>query len=114
MATIVKTSISNGYTEITTTTLDGSGDTFEYSGTEAPLLIFSNDSGSTITPNILGDEATTVECQGVGTIDVSGGISQAIADGESWGVRLGTISGYLSGNISITSGTGLKAQLIVK
>ena len=114
MATIVATSLIDGFKEITETTLDGATDTFTFSGLKAPILIMRNDTGGSITPVITGDEATVIDCEGVGDVDVSGGVSQVIAPGEVFAVRLGTISGFLTGVIAIASGSGLIAQLIEK
>ena len=113
MATITATDVTDGFTEIAETTLDGSSDTFTFNASQSPLLILANNSGSTLTPVITGDGSTTITCDGVGPVDVSGGFSQAIANGETFAIRLNTRRGYLEGTIAIASGTGLVASLIV-
>ena len=112
MATITATNVGSGFVSVTETTLDGTNDTFTFTSSKSPMLILRNDSGSTITPTIDGDSGTVVVCPGVGDVDVSGGISQAIANNEQFAVRLGTIREYLQGAIAITGGTGLKCVLI--
>ncbi|MBX2848955.1 MAG: hypothetical protein KTR16_11585 [Acidiferrobacterales bacterium] len=114
MATITETSISNDDAPLVTiTTLDGTDDTFTLSN-NGSLLILSNDTASPISPVISGDDATTVTISGVGEIDVSGGtdIFGEIAAGTEKVLKVNVVKDYLSGVISIASGTGLTARLL--
>lgn len=112
MATITASSIAgSGVKAVTTTTLDGSSDTFTY--TAGAILIFINDSGESLSPVIDGDGASTVGLSGVGDIDISSGFAVgSIADGLTKAIPLDSIRSYLAGTIAITSGSGLKAQLL--
>lgn len=114
MATIAATDmIANSEVAVTETTLDGSSDTFTYNAGKNPVLVFRNDSGGALTPVIDGDGGTTRSVAGLGSVDVSGGFTFGeIADGDTVAIRLNTISSYLQGTITITSGTGLVASLL--
>ena len=112
MPAIAATSVGSGFVLVTETTLDGSTDTITFNPSKSPLLILSNSTAGSLTPVISGDESTTVTCPGVGEIDVLGGVSQLIADGEVFALRLSSRADYLEGSITVTGGTGLVAQLI--
>ena len=102
-----------GAVTVTEVTLDGATDTFTYTGGNA-IIEFINDTAGALSPVIIGDAATSVSAPGVpGGVDVSAGYSVgSIGIGESVNVKLSTIKGYLSGNLSVTSGTGLTARLL--
>lgn len=112
MPAITATDIGQGYSELVETTLDGATDTLTASGSKTQFLTLRNPTGGILTPVISGDAASSVEVPGVGSVDVSGGVSQAIGAGESWTVRLGSIKEYLEGSVSIASGAALIATLI--
>jgi hypothetical protein len=97
---------------VTETTLNGT-DTLVYNANKKQFLILRNDTGGPLSPTIVGDEADTVQGPGIEATDVSGGYDlSAIADGTSVCIALDTIRGYLAGDVSITSGTGLIAALL--
>lgn len=114
MATITATALGITAVTVTETTLDGSSDTFTFDAAKNPILILSNPTGDALSPVIDGDGSTTVFCQGVGSIDVSGGYDGfgSIAAGAVKAVRLVAGKEYLKGTIAITGGTGLVAQLL--
>lgn len=114
MATITPTDMkAAGAVDTTTTTLDGSSDTFAYNPGKEPVLIFNNTTAGAISPVITGSGATEYVCEGVGPIDLSGGFNVgSIAAGASVTIRLRSIDHWLRGTIDITSGTDLEAQLL--
>lgn len=113
MADIVATSMLGlGSRAVTITTL-GASDALTYDRTKAQILILNNVTGGGLTPNIDGDGGTTVPVDGIGAVDVSSGLTLAsIGAGDSVAIPLNTISGYLSGTIEVTGGTGIEAQLL--
>lgn len=114
MATITATDMTAvGAVDAVITTLDGTDDTFSYNPGKDPVLVLTNNTAGAISPTITGSAATTVNCDGVGEIDVSTGFAVgSIADGDSTAIRLKSIEAYLKGTIDISSGTGLDAQLL--
>ena len=112
MPAITKTQVTGLAPDITETTLNGT-DSLVYSESRGEVLILRNDSGSSISPTIVGADATIVFVSGIGDVDVSGGYAVgAIANGAVKAVRLDAIKSYLAGDVTITSGTGLDAQLL--
>ncbi len=114
MATITTSVIANTAATLSTTTLDGSSDTFTFSAGKTAILILSNETGGSLSPVITGSTATTATCDGIGSIDLTGGtdIFGAIADGTKVALRVGVVSQYLQGTITITGGTGLTAEYL--
>ena len=113
MANITKTTIQGtGAKSVNLTTL-GASDTLTYTkGVNATLLLINN-SGGALTPNIDGDESTTIPVQGYGTVDVSAGYDvPSIADGDATAIELETIEAYLKGTITVTGGSGITAALL--
>lgn len=101
-----------GAKALTETTLDGS-DSFTFNEYKNPILTFRNPTAGALTPVIDGDGGSTVNVQGLGVIDVSGGYSVgSIAIGGSKVVRVNTIKEHCQGTIAITGGTGLVATLM--
>lgn len=112
MPAITKSTVTGLNFDVTETTLDGT-DSLEHTSGKGELLILRNGTASPITPTIVGADASTVFVPSIGNVDVSGGYSPgAIAAGSVVTIRLDAISGYLTGDISITSGTGLDAQIL--
>ena len=101
-----------GSRAVTITTL-GASDTFVFDRNKAQILILNNVTGGGLTPNIDGDGGSNVSVDGIGDVDVSSGLTLAsIGAGASVAIPLKTISGYLSGVIAMTGGTGIEAQLL--
>ncbi|MBX2847082.1 MAG: hypothetical protein KTR16_02085 [Acidiferrobacterales bacterium] len=98
-------------TSVTVDTLTAS-DTFTFTGNM--YLILSNDTAGALSPVLTGDSAATVEVQGLGSIDVSGGsdVFGSISAGAEKMLKLGVVSKYLTGTVTITGGTDLTARLI--
>lgn len=114
MAVITATDMTGtGDRAVTVTTL-GASDTLTFSASKEPVLVLNNVTGGPLTPNLLGDAATTVTCSGVGSVDVSGGFTTAsIAAGDSAAIPLVSIRSYLSGTtVTVTGGDGIEAQLL--
>lgn len=103
-----------GAVAVTETTLDGSTDTFVYNSAAKPLLVLRNATGGALTPVIDGDAAVAIPVKdAAANFDATAGYSVgSIAAGDSVSIRLETISAYLLGTISITSGTGIEASLL--
>jgi hypothetical protein len=122
MPEVVATSIST--TTVTTNsvaTLDGSTDTFTYSGSnDAVLLVLTNGTGGALSPTLTNSGAATITVPGLADIDASGGTSEigSIPDGSEVSLRLSIVSSYLktdggtTGTVTIGSGTGLEARLL--
>lgn len=114
MATIAATSMQGvGSRPKTRTTLNGTADTFTYRPGRGDILVLHNPTGSSITPVIDGDGATTAEIQGLGVVTTSGGYSVgAIAAGAEVLIPLDSIAQYLKGVITINSGSGLVGSVL--
>ncbi len=115
MATITATDMTGaGDRVVNTTTLDGASDGFTYQNGDATLILI-NGTGASVTPTLTGANASSsFGITGVGDIDLSAGYTtDAIADGTTVAIPLSTIRFYLDGDITITSGSGLDAQLLV-
>lgn len=113
MAIISSTSMTgSGLRALPVTTL-GASDTLTYDASKSPILILNNVSAGALTPNIDGDGGTTVPCAGVGDVDVSSGITLAsIAAGDYVAIPLNSISGYLSGVVTVTGGLAIEACIL--
>lgn len=113
MATLTATDMTGSGDRTVTTLVLGVSDTFAYNAAKRPVLIINNITAGAITPNIDGDGATTVQCAGVGSVDVSGGFTTgSIAAGDSAAIPLKSIEAYLAGTIAMTGGDGAEAQLL--
>jgi hypothetical protein len=115
MATIAATSMQGvGSRPKTRTTLNGTADTFTYRPGRGDILVLHNPTGSTISPVIDGDGATTAEIQGLGVVTTSGGytVPSGIAAGAEVLIPLDSIAQYLKGVITITSGSGLVGSVL--
>jgi hypothetical protein len=111
MATIAKTALTGSGSRVISETTLGASDTFTFS--DGDVLLILNDAASPITPNILGDSATTVGVPGVGSVDVSGGYDvPSIAIGIEIAIPLTSISKYLTGTITLTGADGAIAKLL--
>ena len=113
MATIVATKVGgSGVVAVTQTTLTGTDDTFVFESNIGQKLILTNPTAGVLTPVIDGDESTSVNVAGVGSVDVSGGFSVgSIGVAEIVSINTDSIKEYLKGTIDITGGTGLLAIL---
>lgn len=113
MATIAPTAVTGfGAVAVSITTLTAS-DTFTYDSSKNQFLILNNVTGGALSPVIDGDGGTTVDIDGIGSVDVSTGFAVgSIAAGDSAMIRLSTIRQYLQGTIALTGGTGIEAQLL--
>lgn len=114
MPAIVATSMAKGTPRASTrTTLGASGNAITYTAGGGQVLVLHNPTGGSLTPTIIGSTATTADIEGVGTVNVSAGLSLgAIAAGLQLVVPLDFIAQYLKGTIDITGGTGLVATLL--
>jgi H+/Cl- antiporter ClcA len=113
MAVITETLLTGtGAREVIETTL-GASDTLTFKSGSNQVLTIRNDTAGAITPNIVGDSATTVSVSGYGSVDVSGGYTTpSIAVGETFGIPLDSIRKYLSGDVvTVTGGDGAIATL---
>ncbi len=113
MATIVATSLGgSGQRTMSRTTLTGTADTFTY--TKGAILVLENPTGGALSPTITGAGASSsIPVAGYGTVSAAGGYAVgSIASGAAKVIPLDSISAFLTGAISITSGTGLVAALL--
>lgn len=113
MSNVVATSMQGpGLRTVTRTTLAASS-TFTFNPNRNAVLILDNVTAGALTVVIDGSGGTTVPVAGVGSVDVSAGLSTgAIAAGACVAIPLDSISAYLQGVIAVTGGTGIRATLI--
>lgn len=112
MPAITATTLTGpGQRTLTETTLNGS-DSFTYS--PGDILLLRNPTGGAISPTIVGSLASTAyPAPGIGSVNLSAGLAVgSIAAGAARAIPLDSISGYLAGTISITSGSTLVAALL--
>jgi len=89
-------------------------DTAEVTLSKKTALVVVNATGGPLTINVKGDTATTATCDGLGSIDLTGGKDFTVADGETFKFPLNaTYQKWLGdGNITITGGTGAEAYIL--
>lgn len=95
--------------------LDGTSDSFSYSGGESWLFL-QNTSGSPVTVVLLGDQATTVNKPGITVVDVSGGKSVVVPGNNSVKVPLISARDFLTdanNQPDITGGTSAIMAAVV-
>ena len=98
---------------ITKPALDGIVDSFtpvELNGADTldvkqGILYVYNTTASPVNLVVDGDGGTTVETSSVGVVDVSGGYTIACPVDDVTRIKLGDISGYLSGTVAVTGGS---------
>ncbi len=97
---------------LTTTTLSDS-DTLPYSKNLSQILHIYNGTGSDVTVNILGDEASdaaALEGQGA-TTDNTSGFDLAVADGAYASIALPSIKNYCLGTVTVSGASGAVAWI---
>lgn len=101
-----------GSFEVVPTDLTGA-DTLVYNQSKKQTLYINNTTIGSVTVNIDGDEATTVNCAGLGaSTDVSLGYDVVVPAGEVHAVQLANIRAFLQGTVSVTGGaTGVLAWI---
>lgn len=99
-----------GIITVTEQTLTAS-DTLTYTPARKQLLVLRNDTAGVLTATIDGADGTSVTVDGLGSVSVAAGFAVAVPANSVRAVVLNTISAYLQGVVSVTGGTGLKAQL---
>ena len=88
-------------------------DDFEFKKGVNGTLILNNVTAGALTPLIVGDEATTFPCSGLGNVDVSAGYQLgSIGAGETFALPLDSISAYLKGGITMTGADAMEAQIL--
>jgi hypothetical protein len=89
-------------------------DTAVVSLNKKSALIVENSTGGPLTINIKGDTATSKVCEGIGSVDLTGGKPFSIADTETKKFPLNaTYQAWLGdGNVTITGGTGATAYIL--
>lgn len=97
-------------TALTFTALDGSTDSFSYSGGDE-VLILENTTGAEVTVNLKGDQATTVTRSGITVIDVSGGKSVTLAANSFTKITLRDANAYLTDSGGQPDITGASASI---
>jgi hypothetical protein len=115
MATIVETAGAVlGVTTLTQTTLTGTADTFTYKEGQGQILILRNTTGGALSPVINGSANVATGVNGLGSVNTTTGYAVGSIPATTGCVMipLDSISLYLKGTISITTGTGLTAALI--
>lgn len=112
MGTITETLLTgSGVRALTETTLTSS-DTFTYRAAGQQVLTLRNPTAGALSPTITGSSAASFAVDGYGAVDPSGGLAVgSIAAGAHKVIPLDKVSKYLSGTITVASGTGLVATL---
>ena len=110
MAAITSTTLTGSGARTATETTIGASDTFTFNG---GILLIRNDTAGALTPNLVGDGATTVGVPGIGNVDVSTGYTApSIAIGEDAVIPLLSVGKYLTGVVTVTGGDGATAILL--
>jgi hypothetical protein len=113
MAVITATDMTGSGSRAVTVTTLGASDTFVFNTDKTPVLYLNNVTAGALTPLIDGDGGTTTPCPGVGDVDVSAGLTLAsIGIGDTVAIPLNSISAYLKGVITVTTGDGIEATLL--
>lgn len=114
MAVITQTSLQGSGSRASTVTVLSASDTLTFQKGQRQVLVLHNATAGPLTPNLVGDNATTVPVQGYGSLDVSAGYTcPSIAAGETVVIPLDSISAYLSGTVvTVTGGDAMEAQLL--
>ncbi len=113
MAAITPTAMTGSGSRLVTRTTLGASDTLTYNKSKKPVLILDNVTGGALTPNIDGAGSSSVPVAGVGSVSVAAGYTLAsLAAGACAIIPLESIEAYLSGVITVTGGTGIKASLL--
>jgi hypothetical protein len=115
MAAILQTTVLSSDTavNVTRTTMTAS-DTIPYVQGAGQVLVLYNTTASPVTVTMLGSAATTVSIPGMGgAINVAAGKTVQVPATGTTVVQLDDYSNFLSGNVTITGGTGLVAHLFV-
>jgi len=113
MADIAKTSVTGSGEKVVTVTTLGASDTLIFKKGVNASLVLNNVSGGALTPLIVGADATTQPCEGIGNVDVSSGFQLgSIGVGVTVILPLDSISAYLKGIITVTGGDAIEAQLL--
>ncbi len=99
-AIIMPTLDSYGVDSFTPVELTGTDTLTPKQGT----LYVYNASVSAVDLVIDGDGGTTVDTPTTGPVDVSGGFTMACPAGDVTKLKLGDISGYLTGDVDVTGG----------
>lgn len=97
-----------------TRTILSAADTLVYAPGTGQILDLFNTTASPVIVTITGSTATTISPDGYGgTVSVAAGKTVAVPAGATVVVHLDDIYTYLSGNVTVTLGTGVIAQLFV-
>lgn len=73
------------------------------------VLMLVNLTAGAITATIAGEDATTADVPGIGTVDTSAGYDIEVGVNQCRVIALPSIAQYLVGEVHITGGTGLHA-----
>jgi hypothetical protein len=113
MAVITATDMTgSGARTLTETTL-GESDTLVYDSSKRQVLTLRNDTAGALTPNIDGAGGTTVAVAGIGSVDVSSGITLAsIGAAAHVAIPLDSINKYLQGTVTVSGGDGIVATIM--
>ncbi|MDB4306029.1 hypothetical protein N9980_00520 [bacterium] len=102
----------NGSQTVARTALTGADDLIVNAGVNQTLVL-ENTGVATPTINILGDQATTITCNGVGDpIDVSGGYDISMAAGEVVTLYIASISAFTNDSANTPAVTGGTADVV--
>jgi hypothetical protein len=113
MAIITQDTVAgvNGPVTLTTTTL-GASDTLTYTSGSSQYLELDNTTGGNLTVTITGSTAGNIYPDGYGDpVDLSAGYAITVNAGVKKIVKLDRIAAWLSGIVTLTGASGLKARL---
>ena len=99
----------DGVFALTWSTLTAS-DTFTLASNQ--YLIFENSTAGSLTAVVDGASSTTKSVDGVGSVDVSSGVSVVVAAGATKVLNCNSRKAFLQGVITITGAAGLKCAVV--
>lgn len=86
-------------------------DTITLNPNSKQLLVLTNSTAGAIVATVVGATAGSADIPGYGPVSVAAGYAISVPANAAKAVKLGDISLYLQGAVSITGGTGLNCKL---
>lgn len=115
MAVLTATSMIGPGVRVMSETTMSASDTLAYDpGSPGSVLVLRNPTAGALSPVITGSTASTaIQVSGYGTVSAASYTAiGSIAAGAARVIPLDSISQYLAGTVTITSGTGLVAAFL--
>ena len=115
MAALTKQTFTDQFSAATKTDLNTGPHTLAWEPNT--FLVFESAEAGSLTINAVGDNVTTVPCNGYGDVTVSGGFDITVNSGETVVVPLNTISAFLGAvknnvTLTVTGSTGASLAFV--